>query len=191
MCGSQNGDLRVSAHDRLGEVLCILNSMLKKYPALHPNIHPHQLYSLLFNYLKHAFLLYCLVFSKIFISLSFPVCGSQNGDLRVSAHDRLGEVLCILNSVLKKYPALHTTDVLTSAAGLITKIKSKFIIIFVSEIVVLNRVKWGTLSYTPPPPCITLKVSLYSSLLIRKSLNNSAPSFTLLLLMFLYFITCL
>ncbi len=51
--------------------------------------------------------------------------GEMNGDLRVAAHDRLGEVLSILNSVLKKYPALHTTDVLTSAATLITKIKSK------------------------------------------------------------------
>ena len=54
------------------------------------------------------------------------VCGQMNGDLRVVAHDKLGEVLCILNNVLKKYPALHTTDVLTSAAGLITKIKSRF-----------------------------------------------------------------
>ncbi|ELU00074.1 hypothetical protein CAPTEDRAFT_206255 [Capitella teleta] len=50
--------------------------------------------------------------------------GVSGDDVRVSAHEQLGEVLYILKAVLQKYPALHNTDVLTSAAVLITKIKS-------------------------------------------------------------------
>ncbi|XP_067938057.1 rho GTPase-activating protein 45-like isoform X2 [Watersipora subatra] len=43
--------------------------------------------------------------------------------LRVTAHERLGEVLCILKSILKKYPAVNSTDLLTSTGVLISKIK--------------------------------------------------------------------
>ncbi|XP_078657670.1 rho GTPase-activating protein 45-like isoform X3 [Branchiostoma floridae x Branchiostoma belcheri] len=42
---------------------------------------------------------------------------------RVAAHERLGEVLCILKSVLGKYPPLHSTEILTAAGTLISKIK--------------------------------------------------------------------
>ena len=49
----------------------------------------------------------------------------SDGDLRVAAHEKLGEVLSILNTVLKKYPELHTADVLTAASLLISRIKSK------------------------------------------------------------------
>lgn len=53
-----------------------------------------------------------------------PSVGEDFNDVRVAAHEKLGEVLCIIKMVLQKYPALHTTDVLTTAAILITKIKS-------------------------------------------------------------------
>ena len=43
--------------------------------------------------------------------------------LRVTAHERLGEVLCVLKSILKKYPAVNSTDLLTSTGVLISKIK--------------------------------------------------------------------
>ena len=52
-------------------------------------------------------------------------------ELRVAAHDKLGDVLSILKDILQKYPALHTTDVLTTAAMLITKIKSKLVVFIV------------------------------------------------------------
>ena len=45
--------------------------------------------------------------------------------IHVQAHKELGDVLYSLRTVLNKYPALHTTDVLTAAAVLITKVKSK------------------------------------------------------------------
>ncbi|KAK6171907.1 hypothetical protein SNE40_018329 [Patella caerulea] len=48
----------------------------------------------------------------------------ENGDeAKVATHERLGEVLCILKNVLQGYPALHSTDLFSSAAALITKIK--------------------------------------------------------------------
>lgn len=43
--------------------------------------------------------------------------------LRVTAHERLGEVLCILKTILKKYPAVNSTDLLTSTGVLISRIK--------------------------------------------------------------------
>ncbi|XP_041360418.1 rho GTPase-activating protein 45-like isoform X2 [Gigantopelta aegis] len=45
-------------------------------------------------------------------------------DTRVIAHQRLGEVLCILKNVLQCYPALHSTDLFSAAGALIGKIKN-------------------------------------------------------------------
>ena len=41
------------------------------------------------------------------------------------AHERLGEVLSTLKSVLQKYPPLNSTEIFSAAAALIGKIKSK------------------------------------------------------------------
>ena len=46
-------------------------------------------------------------------------------ELRVMAHERLGEVLSTLKSVLQKYPPLNSTEIFSAAAALIGKIKSK------------------------------------------------------------------
>ena len=62
------------------------------------------------------------VFNSLFTVVEFSA-----EDIRISAHEKLGEVLRILKAVLQKYPALHTTDVLTAAAVLITRIKSNHI----------------------------------------------------------------
>ena len=45
--------------------------------------------------------------------------------LRVTAHERLGEVLCILKTILKKYPPVNSTDLLTATGVLISKIKGQ------------------------------------------------------------------
>ncbi|KAF6029279.1 ARHGAP29 [Bugula neritina] len=47
--------------------------------------------------------------------------------LRVTAHERLGEVLCILKTILKKYPPVNSTDLLTSTGILISRIKGLYI----------------------------------------------------------------
>ncbi|XP_023933106.1 rho GTPase-activating protein 45-like [Lingula anatina] len=43
---------------------------------------------------------------------------------RIVAHEHLGKVLCILKTILQQYPALHSTDILTAAGTLISRIKS-------------------------------------------------------------------
>ncbi|XP_061175377.1 uncharacterized protein LOC133184348 isoform X2 [Saccostrea echinata] len=45
-------------------------------------------------------------------------------DLRVMSHSRLGEVLAILKNILNKYPALQSTELFSSSAALISKIKT-------------------------------------------------------------------
>ncbi|WAR22755.1 RHG29-like protein [Mya arenaria] len=45
-------------------------------------------------------------------------------DLKVLAHERLGEVLCTLKSVLQRYPPLNTTELFSAAGTLISKIKN-------------------------------------------------------------------
>ncbi|XP_048256286.1 rho GTPase-activating protein 29-like isoform X3 [Haliotis rufescens] len=51
--------------------------------------------------------------------------GTETADeAHVLAHERLGEVICILKNVLNRYPALHSTDLFSSAGTLIGKIKS-------------------------------------------------------------------
>ena len=45
--------------------------------------------------------------------------------IRVAIHERLGEVLRILRSVLEKYPALQSTELLVSAGTLIQQVKGK------------------------------------------------------------------
>ncbi|XP_046545544.1 rho GTPase-activating protein 45-like isoform X2 [Haliotis rubra] len=50
--------------------------------------------------------------------------GTETADeAHVLAHERLGEVICILKNVLNRYPALHSTDLFSSAGTLIGKIK--------------------------------------------------------------------
>nr|XP_022319844.1 uncharacterized protein LOC111122377 isoform X3 [Crassostrea virginica] len=45
-------------------------------------------------------------------------------DLRIMSHSRLGEVLAILKNILHKYPALQSSELYSSSAGLISKIKT-------------------------------------------------------------------
>ncbi|KAH3849164.1 rho GTPase-activating protein 45-like isoform X2 [Dreissena polymorpha] len=45
-------------------------------------------------------------------------------DLKVLAHEHLGDVLSTLKSILQKYPPLNTTEIFSAAATLISKIKS-------------------------------------------------------------------
>ncbi|XP_053393700.1 rho GTPase-activating protein 29-like [Mercenaria mercenaria] len=45
-------------------------------------------------------------------------------DLKVLAHERLGDVLCTLKSVLQRYPPLNTTELFSAAGALIGKIKN-------------------------------------------------------------------
>lgn len=74
--------------------------------------------------------------------------GVTGEDVRVSAHEKLGEVLYILKAVLQKYPPLHNTEVLTSAAVLITKIKSKKWILSCSRALwsmcCMHVIQWGS-----------------------------------------------
>ena len=51
--------------------------------------------------------------------------------MKVVAHERLGDVLCTLKSVLQRYPPLNTTELFSAAATLIGKIKSKFSVLSV------------------------------------------------------------
>ncbi|ESP01320.1 hypothetical protein LOTGIDRAFT_230659, partial [Lottia gigantea] len=50
--------------------------------------------------------------------------GRDNEEVKVIAHERLGEVLLILKNVLQTYPALHSTDLFSASANLIAKIKN-------------------------------------------------------------------
>lgn len=63
-------------------------------------------------------------------------------DLKVLAHERLGDVLCTLKSVLQCYPPLNTTELFTAAGALIAKIKSKIENINISFILMLRLVKY-------------------------------------------------
>ncbi|XP_052066324.1 rho GTPase-activating protein 29-like isoform X2 [Mytilus californianus] len=45
-------------------------------------------------------------------------------DLRVTIHERLGEVLSILKNLLHQYPALQSTELFAASGSLITKVKS-------------------------------------------------------------------
>ncbi|GBM02521.1 hypothetical protein AVEN_149764-1, partial [Araneus ventricosus] len=45
--------------------------------------------------------------------------------MRVAAHERLGEVLRILRSMLEKYPPIQSTELLMTAGNLIQEVKSK------------------------------------------------------------------
>ena len=53
------------------------------------------------------------------------VTGQDAEELKVMAHERLGEVLSTLKAVLQKYPPLNSTEIFSAAATLIGKIKSK------------------------------------------------------------------
>lgn len=48
----------------------------------------------------------------------------ESEDMRVLAHERLGNVLCTLKSVLQRYPPLNTTELISAAGILISKIKN-------------------------------------------------------------------
>lgn len=48
----------------------------------------------------------------------------SSDDLRVTIHERLGEVLSILKNILHRYPALQSTELFIASSGLITKVKS-------------------------------------------------------------------
>lgn len=50
---------------------------------------------------------------------------SESEDLRVTIHERLGEVLSILKNILHQYPALQSTELFAASGSLITKVKCK------------------------------------------------------------------
>ncbi|XP_056017736.1 rho GTPase-activating protein 45-like isoform X5 [Ostrea edulis] len=54
----------------------------------------------------------------------FTDLSGSGEDLRIMSHSRLGEVLAILKNILHKYPALQSTDLFSSSAALISKIKT-------------------------------------------------------------------
>ena len=74
--------------------------------------------------------MFCVILSQrnipVIVTTHVVAVGSC-GDMRKNAHERLGALLCELKGVLQRYPTLHTIDILTMAALLITKIKSTFI----------------------------------------------------------------
>jgi hypothetical protein len=43
-----------------------------------------------------------------------------------AAHDKLGEVLRILRSILEKYPPLQSSELIMAAAALIQQVKSEW-----------------------------------------------------------------
>lgn len=55
-------------------------------------------------------------------------------DLRIMSHSRLGEVLAILKNILHKYPALQSSELFSASAGLISKIKSMCLVLWVKFI---------------------------------------------------------
>ncbi|PRD36698.1 UNVERIFIED_CONTAM: arhgap45 [Trichonephila clavipes] len=52
--------------------------------------------------------------------LYFP---NKTETMRVAAHERLGEVLRILRSILEKYPPIQSTELLMTAGTLIQQVK--------------------------------------------------------------------
>ena len=56
----------------------------------------------------------------------FDLISGSGEDLRIMSHSRLGEVLAILKNILHKYPALQSSELYSSSAGLISKIKSMY-----------------------------------------------------------------
>ena len=53
------------------------------------------------------------------------VCNKdKNETIRVSAHERLGEVLKAMRQILEKYPKIQSTELLMSAGNLIQQVKN-------------------------------------------------------------------
>ena len=53
------------------------------------------------------------------------MCADKCETQRVVAHERLGEVLRILRTILERYPALQSTELLVAAGSLINQVKGK------------------------------------------------------------------
>ena len=49
----------------------------------------------------------------------------QQPNVRVLAHERLGQVLRILRNILGRYPALQATELLVAAASLIQQVEGE------------------------------------------------------------------
>ena len=54
-----------------------------------------------------------------------PALQQQQPNVRVLAHERLGQVLRILRNILGRYPALQATELLVAAASLIQQVEGE------------------------------------------------------------------
>jgi len=77
----------------------------------------------------HFSCLHCnITLTKI---LRCKVISDKSDTLRVAIHERLGEVLRILRSVLERYPALQSTELLATAGTLIQQVKGNILVIII------------------------------------------------------------
>ena len=102
----------------------------------------------------------------------FAPIGSS-ADVRKNAHERLGELLCELKSVLLRYPTINTIDILTMAALLITKIKSRSLCIHVGVSALLSAKYEWTLDKISASLRCHLKYSLSGMAILFKTVLNS------------------
>ena len=102
----------------------------------------------------------------------FAPIGSS-ADVRKNAHERLGELLCELKSVLLRYPTINTIDILTMAALLITKIKSRSLCIHVGVSTLLSAKYEWTLDKISASLRCHLRYSLSGMAILFKILLNS------------------
>jgi hypothetical protein len=59
--------------------------------------------------------------------LRCKIISDKSDTLHVAFHERLGEVLRILRSVLERYPALQSSELLVTAGTLIQQVKGNML----------------------------------------------------------------
>lgn len=64
-----------------------------------------------------------LMFLSFLQFMSYSLLTDKTETMRVAAHERLGEVLRILRSILEKYPPIQSTELLMTAGTLIQQVK--------------------------------------------------------------------
>jgi hypothetical protein len=71
-----------------------------------------------------------LGFTDQYSILKCNTISDKSDTLHVAVHERLGEVLRILRSVLERYPALHSSELLVTAGTLIQHVKGNMLVDF-------------------------------------------------------------